>query len=223
MKRFCADLWDSRVRANGIPLALLRDFVHKHSSWRDVYLGQLGIPASFPSSDQDFATTMKAATADILFHGMWLVAERAVRDFGIQEAEDAGASSGSGPAAIPAPRHMYAFEVQQMKDRLGQEAMHSAMRITMLAALAAEQGLLRLDPLILYRPIYDAGLFLARRGQDESLGCVAGLKQYATAYPQMWELADEIQAVLQKNHVSAAAAPATNVFTVNGGAASILA
>lgn len=52
--------------------------------------------------------------------------------------------------------------------------------------------------LVLYRPIYDAGIFLARRGQDECLGCVAGLRQYAIAYPQMWDLADEIDAALQK-------------------------
>lgn len=155
-----------------------------------MYLGKLGMPASFPLSfaDQDFSATMKAATADILFHGMWLVAERAVHDFGIQDTDD---------------RHMFAFEMQQMKERLAQEAVHSAMRITMLAALAAEQGLLRLDPLILYRPIYDAGMFLARRGQDECLGCVAGLRQYAMAYPQMWELAAEIEAALSKARLGA--------------------
>lgn len=164
------------------------------------------MPASFPSPDQDFVATMKAATTDILFHGMWLVVERAVRDFGIQDVDDTA-------------RHMFAFEVQQMKDRLSQEAVHSAMRITMLAALAAEQGLLRLDPLILYRPIYDAGMFLARRGQDECLGCVAGLKQYAVAYPQMWDLAAEIEATLSKTHV-AAMPPA---FTINGNVTGILA
>jgi hypothetical protein len=172
--------------AAGIPLPRLRDFVHDHSSWRDMYLGKLGMPASFPMSfsdpEQDFGATMKAATTDILFHGMWLVAERAVHDFGIQDTDERAG-------------HMFAFEVQQMKDRLAQEAVHSAMRITMLAALAIERGLLRLDPLILYRPIYDAGMFLARRGQEECLAC---LKQYADAYPQMWELGGEIEAALSK-------------------------
>lgn len=180
VKKLSAELWLPRVKANGIPLHVLSDFVADHSAWRDLYLGKLGMPASF--TDLDFGATMTAATTDILFHGMWLVAERAVRDFGIKGEP---------------------FELQQLKELLTQEALHSAMRITMLTALMAEQGLLRLDPVVLYRPIYDAGMFLARRGQDESLACIAGLRQYATAYPQVWALAADIERTLALSTLAA--------------------
>lgn len=133
IKRLCGELWQPRVKANGIPLTLLRDFTHDQSSWRDLYLTALGMPASWPATELEFSATMRAATTDILFHSMWLVTERAVRDFGIQEPDDT-------------TRHMFGFEVQQMKERLSQEAVHSALRIAMLAVLATERGLLRLDP-----------------------------------------------------------------------------
>ncbi len=51
---------------------------------------------------------------------------------------------------------------------------------------------------MLYRPIYDAGMYLARQGREDCLGCVAGLRLYATPYPQMWELAGEIEAAFLK-------------------------
>lgn len=53
--------------------------------------------------------------------------------------------------------------------------------------------------LALWRPIYDAGMYLARQGRDECLGCFAGLKQYAGPYPQMWEHALEIETTLMKS------------------------
>lgn len=60
--------------------------------------------------------------------------------------------------------------------------------------------------LVLYRPMYDAGMFLARQGREESRALVAGLRQYAGPYPQMWDLALEIEAVLLESVSSAGSA-----------------
>lgn len=101
------------------------------------------------------------------------------------------------------PGSLFALEAAQTSERLKSEAMHAAMRIAMLSALATEQGFLRIDPyvcrgptdtrLILYKPIFDAGMYLARQGREDCLGCVAGLRQYAGPYPQMLDCALEIQ------------------------------
>lgn len=126
-------MFQPRVSSNGIPLSVLRDLVHDHSSWRDLYLSKLGLPVPWPE-EWDFNTTVRAASTDILYHALWLVAERAVRDFGIQERDDNAVTG------------MVGFEVTQMRERLKQEALHSAMRISMVAVLSTEQGHLRLDP-----------------------------------------------------------------------------
>lgn len=55
---------------------------------------------------------------------------------------------------------------------------------------------------MLYRPIFDAGMYLARQGREDCLGCVAGLRLYAVPYPQMWELAAEIEAAFLKANVN---------------------
>jgi hypothetical protein len=58
-----------------------------------------------------------------------------------------------------------------------------------------ENGYLRLDPLIICHPIYEAGLYLAKQGKEECLICVAGLKQYSIPFPCVWVLAEEIETV----------------------------
>ncbi|BEI79573.1 hypothetical protein CcaverHIS002_0101020 [Cutaneotrichosporon cavernicola] len=185
--KLCAELWVPRTAASGIPLNTLRDFVHDHSKWRDLYSSKLGLPVPWPGHWTAF-TIVKILSTDVLYHALWLVAERAMADFGVQEA---------GEDAMSA---MFSFEVKQVCERLKKEAMHSAMRIAMLSALATEQGYLRVDPLVLYRPIYDAGMFLAREGLDDCLGCIAGLRLYSAAYPQIWELAAEIEAAFLFNN-----------------------
>lgn len=132
-RKLSADLWHPRVSANGIPLSVLRDFVHEHSSWRDAYLARLGVPLQWPDS-WDFVAAIKACSTDIFYHELWLVAERAVRDFGIQGGSD---ESSHG---------MINLEVSQMRERLKHEALHSAMRIAALSAVLLEHGYLRLDP-----------------------------------------------------------------------------
>jgi hypothetical protein len=56
-----------------------------------------------------------------------------------------------------------------------------------------ENGYLKLDPLVIYHPIYEAGLYLAAQVKEECLICVAGLRQYSTPFPSVWALAEEIE------------------------------
>lgn len=49
--------------------------------------------------------------------------------------------------------------------------------------------------LILYYPIFLAGLMLAEAGKSEYLACVAGLKQYSISFGHLWELAEEVEHV----------------------------
>lgn len=181
------DLWTPRVAASGIPLTLLRDFVHEHTSWRDLYLNKLGIALPLPAH-WSFEDAVKACSTDIFHHALWLVVDRAVRDFGIADGEDGGAMRSN----------MVALEVATMRERLKGESAHAASRIAMIAAVGTEQRHMRLDPLICYRPIFDSGMYLARQGNMDCMGCILALKQYAVAYPQMWDLALEIETALNR-------------------------
>lgn len=71
-----------------------------------------------------------------MYHALWLVVDGAVRDYSIQQAPE---------EAVPG---MFALEAAQASERLKSEAMHAAMRIAMLSALATEQGFLRIDPYV---------------------------------------------------------------------------
>ena len=51
----------------------------------------------------------------------------------------------------------------------------------------------------MYHPIYQAGIYLAENGREECLACVAGLRQYAIAYPRLWEIADEVEKLYHTN------------------------
>jgi hypothetical protein len=49
--------------------------------------------------------------------------------------------------------------------------------------------------LILHRPIYEAGMYLARKGRQEYQINVAGIRQYSIPYPHFWEQANEMDRV----------------------------
>ena len=59
--------------------------------------------------------------------------------------------------------------------------------------MLTENGYLRLDPFIIYHPIYEAGLYLAKQGKEEHHICVAALKQYSIPLPSVRALVEEIE------------------------------
>lgn len=48
---------------------------------------------------------------------------------------------------------------------------------------------------MIYHPIYEAGLYLARQGNEEYQACSAALRQYSSPFPSIWYLAKEIEGV----------------------------
>lgn len=46
-------------------------------------------------------------------------------------------------------------------------------------------------------PIYEAGAYLARRGREECQVCIAGLRQTATAFGQLWAPCAELEQILE--------------------------
>ncbi|WWC89756.1 uncharacterized protein L201_004682 [Kwoniella dendrophila CBS 6074] len=171
-------LWIPSVSSKGIPLGILREFIHSSSIWRDKYLSSVGIPTIWPNN-WDFLQAISTCTVDCYYHNLWLIVHKAIQDFGIKE--DINANGGGNK-----------FEIDNMKRRIKEEAEHAALRIAALTGVLTENGYLKLDPLIINQPIQSAGLYLASLGRSEYLICVAGLRQYSTIFPCLWDQANQL-------------------------------
>ncbi|EIW70020.1 hypothetical protein TREMEDRAFT_30253, partial [Tremella mesenterica DSM 1558] len=176
-RRLCEGLWIPRSKEYGITTPVLASFVRLNLKWRDQYLTKLGVPSKWPDS-WDFLAAITACSTDVYYHCLWLVVWRAMEEFGLEETRTGRPAS---------------EELVNLQSRIKGESEHGAMRIAALIAVLTENGYLRLDPLILYHPIYEAGCFLANMGRMECLACIAGMKQYSIAYPQMWDFSIEIE------------------------------
>lgn len=83
--------------------------------------------------------------------------------------------------------------LESAKSRIHSEAEHGAHRIATLTSILALSHYIRLDPLLLHSPIYEAGLYLAEQGREDCMALVAGLRQHCISYPQFWSAAEEIE------------------------------
>ncbi|WVQ78529.1 hypothetical protein IAT38_000615 [Cryptococcus sp. DSM 104549] len=174
-----------RTPTSGVPLSILRTFIHSASLWRSAYLTKLGVPASWPAN-WDFLQATSACATDAFHHCLWLVVDRAVGEWGIAEERRGEGGRVAGGVGV---------EVESVKRRIKEESEHAALRITALVAVLAESGYLRLDALIIHHPIYEAGLHLAQRARPECLACIVALKQYAVSYPGIWAQAEALEEV----------------------------
>ncbi|KIY34418.1 hypothetical protein I305_03200 [Cryptococcus gattii E566] len=180
-------LCSPHLQTSGIPLSLLRTFIHSASIWRTNYLSKLGVPPVWPEN-WDFLQAMAACSADVSHHALWLVLYRALEESGVEEERNGGVGMGMGGMGIE-------VEVKSVKRRLKEESEHAALRIAALVAVLTENEYLSLDPLSIHHPIYEAGLYLAQRGRAEYLACVVGLKQYAITFPATWDDAEELEKI----------------------------
>nr|XP_031861170.1 uncharacterized protein CI109_003531 [Kwoniella shandongensis]KAA5528242.1 hypothetical protein CI109_003531 [Kwoniella shandongensis] len=179
-RALCNSLWIPRTSQTGIPLATLRNFIHQASKYRDDFVSRLGVPTKWPEK-WDFIQSMTSSATDSFWHCLWLIVDRAIGEFGVIEEKGRTGAGWSG------------VELESIKRRISEESEHAALRITALAAVFTEAGYMRLDPLMCHHPVYEAGLYLARRGRVECLACVAGLKQYSVTFPSLWEEAEELK------------------------------
>jgi hypothetical protein len=118
------DLWNNRVRENGIPTPLLIKFVEQNTAWRDGHLTRMGVPSTWPDT-WDFFEAISACTDDTFFHTMWLVMERAIQDFGLAEYKDLQAGRICAVSA----------EVEAARRKVKEESEHGAMRIAALVSV----------------------------------------------------------------------------------------
>ncbi|WWC60912.1 uncharacterized protein I303_103488 [Kwoniella dejecticola CBS 10117] len=176
-------LWIPSISARGIPFTILREFIHSSSIWRDKYLSSIGIPTIWPEH-WDFLQAITTCTTDCYYHDLWLVVHKAIQDFGIREEKSPLERNESNK-----------FEIESIKRRVKEEAEHAALRIAALTGVLTENGYLKLDPLIINHPIFSAGEYLASLGRSEYLICVAGLKQYSTVYPALWDQAERLDQI----------------------------
>ncbi|ORX33743.1 hypothetical protein BD324DRAFT_638421 [Kockovaella imperatae] len=171
-------LWNATAMKEGIRIASLRSYIASITTWKDKYLATLGVPEKVPD-DWDFLNAITATGSDTYLHALWLVIERAIKDFGIYELK----RMAEGESVSVDPDH------EEIRQKIKEESERAATRINGLISVLKENSYLRLDPLVLYQPICEAGWYFASQGRAECQTCVDGLKQYSLAYPSFWDTA----------------------------------
>ena len=136
---------------------------------------------------------------------MWIILFSALDDFGIKELN----------AGIAHPDVL--AEIDVVKRKVADEALHGALRIAGLAGVLTSNGYLvskvrtdffdqwltfssgqRLDPAVMLVSCILAGTLLARLGRPEVSNCIAGLEQYSYAYEEAGDQAHEMSRLFQR-------------------------
>ena len=121
----------------------LRTAADMLSGWRDEYLQVVGVPTVWPSS-WDFVAAVTACASDANYHSIWIIIAQTIREYGILELRQI--ESGKFPYASPAEMDAIRASAEKLKDRIFQEALHGALRISALAGVLTANSYLRLDP-----------------------------------------------------------------------------
>ncbi|THH27039.1 hypothetical protein EUX98_g7153 [Antrodiella citrinella] len=185
-RQMARQLWRPATESDGIPLDVLCNFMNLLSEWRDEHLRYVGVPSNF-QQDWDFVSAVTACASDATYHIMWIILFNALDDFGIREVNDLVRTGSPGHAL---PNHA---QIEATKKKFSEEALHGALRIAGLAGVLTTNGYLRLDSAVMHVSCIQAGTFLARLGRPEVQNCIAGLEQYAYAYEECAEQAQEIR------------------------------
>ncbi|TCD60752.1 hypothetical protein EIP91_009605 [Steccherinum ochraceum] len=181
-------LWRPATESDGIPLDVLCTFMNNLTEWREEHLRHVGVPSNF-QQDWDFVSAVTACASDATYHIMWIILFNALDDFGIREVNDLVRTGSPGNTS---PNHA---QIEGIKKKFSEEALHGALRIAGLAGVLTTNGYLRLDSAVMHVSCIQAGTLLARLGRPEVQNCIAGLEQYAYAYEECLEQAQEIRRV----------------------------
>ncbi|KAJ2913923.1 hypothetical protein MD484_g6506, partial [Candolleomyces efflorescens] len=179
-RQMSRQLWKPSVDSDGVPFETLLTFSNLLSEWRDEYLSSVGVPANY-SGTWDFVSAVSSCASDATYHVMWIILYNALDDFGIRELN----GSPSPPPNIS--------QIDAVKRKVVEEALHGALRIAGLAGVLTSNGYLRLDPAVMHVSCIQAGTFLARLGRPEVANCIAGLEQYSYSYEEAGEQAREMR------------------------------
>ncbi|KAH9955162.1 hypothetical protein BC827DRAFT_1238625 [Russula dissimulans] len=175
-------------------LEVLRVITHQLNDWRAQYLPRVGVPTDF-AAEWDFVSAVSACASDATFHIMWIILFNALDDRGIRESLGSphGASAGVGTSTSLAASSGLQQQIEELKTKVLDEALHGAMRIAGLAGVLTKNGYLRLDPAVMHVSCNYAGILLARFGRPEVQNCIEGLEQYSYSYEEAADQAQELR------------------------------
>lgn len=172
-------LWKPATDSGGIPVESLSTFTTALLEWRDNYLKKVGVPNNF-RGDWDFVSAVSSCASDATYHVMWIILFNATDDFGVKEIKDHSAG------------HKIA-RIEEVQQKIMDEALQGALRIAGLAAVLTEHGYLKLDPAVMHVSCIKAGTLLARLGRPEARNCINGLEQYSYSYEEAGHQAAEMK------------------------------
>ncbi|KAI0338935.1 hypothetical protein BDW22DRAFT_1362269 [Trametopsis cervina] len=184
-RQMSRQLWRPATESDGVPLEVLNALITSLNDWKDEHLQRVGVPTNF-AAEWDFVSAVSACASDATYHIMWIVLFNALDDFGIREVNDM-VRTGS-----PGNEHPSFAQIESIKKKVGDDALHGALRISGLAGVLTTNGYLRLDSAVMHVSIIQAGTLLARLGRPEVENCIKGLEQYSYAYEECMEQAAEI-------------------------------
>ncbi|EGO23988.1 hypothetical protein SERLADRAFT_450284 [Serpula lacrymans var. lacrymans S7.9] len=185
-RQIARQLWRPTTDSDGIPLEAALSYASELTKWRDAHLPKVGVPSNF-EAEWDFVSAVSACASDASYHVMWILLFNALDEFGIR-------NNSLAPSGIN--------QVETLKRKIFDEALHSALRIAALVGVLTSNGYLRLDPAVMHVSCINAGMFLARLGRPEVQTCIAGLEQYTYAYEEAGEQATEIKRVYANSKIS---------------------
>lgn len=179
-------LWRPTTESEGLPFELLTSFVNDLTAWRGQYLPLVGVPSNF-DGEWDFVSAVSSCASDATYHVMWIILFNAIDEYGVKEINEV---TRTGAPASLASNYT---EIDGVKRKLAEEALHGALRIAGLASVLTSNGYLKLDPAVMHVSCIQAGTLLARLGRPEVSNCIGGLEQYSNAYEEAGEQATEMK------------------------------
>ncbi|KAJ7095959.1 hypothetical protein B0H15DRAFT_82387 [Mycena belliarum] len=185
-RQMSRNLWRPVTDSDGVPFEVLYMLTNALSEWRDEYLTVVGVPSNF-EGEWDFVSAVSSCASDATYHVMWVVLFNALDDFGIKELNEV--TRMNQPATM-VPNHS---EIDLVKRKVADEALHGALRIAGLAGVLTSNGYLRLDPAVMLVSCIQSGNLLARLGRPEVSNCIAGLEQYSYSYEEAGEQAADMR------------------------------
>jgi hypothetical protein len=135
------NLWIPTTDSDGVPVEVLRGIIQQLSDWRAQYLPRVGVPTDF-AAEWDFVSAVSACASDATFHIMWIILFNALDDRGIRESlgspHSANASAGvGGTSSVLTANSGLQQQIEELKTKVLDEALHGAMRIAGLVRFQA--------------------------------------------------------------------------------------
>ncbi|KAJ7935527.1 hypothetical protein B0H13DRAFT_2304569 [Mycena leptocephala] len=185
-RQMSRNLWRPVTDSDGVSFDVLYMLTTALSAWRDEYLTVVGVPSNF-EGEWDFVSAVSSCASDATYHVMWVVLFNALDDFGIKEINEV--------TRMNQPLNMVQnyTQIDLVKRKVADEALHGALRIAGLAGVLTSNGYLRLDPAVMLVSCIQSGNLLARLGRPEVSNCIAGLEQYSYSYEEAGEQAAEMR------------------------------